>query len=138
MNFASTYELDLVEDLTDISSLFKKSCLALLPIQQSNALDLIVNKYIKYLIKNADGEKVEISDEVCLTIALFLENNKKQHIWKNAIDNLDQESKIQIIYKGLYPLIYLVHEPLINKNKNNQYISLSRAIFRSFNGKITS
>lgn len=58
MNFVSTFELDLVEDLPEIESLFKKSCLALLPVQQKNALDLIVSKYLKYLTKNADGEKI--------------------------------------------------------------------------------
>jgi len=54
MNFASAYELDLVEDLYYVTSLFRKSSLALLPIQQEDALDLIVSKLVKYIIKNVD------------------------------------------------------------------------------------
>lgn len=55
MNFISTYELDLVEDLVYIDFLFKKSVLALYPIQQRDALILITSKYIPYLLKNAEG-----------------------------------------------------------------------------------
>lgn len=78
MNFLSTFELDFVEDLPEIESLFKKSCLALLPIQQKDALNLIATKYLKYLEKNADGEQVDINQNICVTITILLENNKNK------------------------------------------------------------
>lgn len=78
MNFLSTFELDIIEDLTDIDFLFKKSVLALLPIQQEDALDLIVFKYFKYLEKNAEGERVELDQNICVTITLLLENNNQR------------------------------------------------------------
>jgi hypothetical protein len=58
MNFVSTFELDRVEGLMEKESLFKKSCLSLFPVQQRDALELIVCKYLKYLSKHAESVEV--------------------------------------------------------------------------------
>ena len=139
MNFISTKELDTVEDLTEIEPISKKSILALTSIQQIDLFDLFSTKYIKYLLKARDSVEEEIlSDEFCINFCILMESvGGNANIWDKYMKEIPREVKLELVHKGLYPLVYLEANTntTVTRNKGLKFNSLSRyLLLKGFSG----